>query len=106
MTILTLRPSGVGSVTDIENETPVSEAHWSLVDEVSADENTTRVWTCDGVYHADVYALPDHTTETGVINSVTLYQRTRTTNSGNAAKAKAALYINSTLYYGSIESII
>jgi len=75
MATLTLRPDGIGSETSITNQYPTADQHWDKVDEEVADGADTMVYTAtdDYAYKRDLYALPAHTTEAGVINSVTIY---------------------------------
>jgi len=76
MSTETLRPSGVGSETNIDDEDPEFDTHWTLVDEVSADDDTTCVKTASATYLRDLYALAD-SSGSGTINSVKVYVRAR-----------------------------
>jgi hypothetical protein len=84
-TTLTLRPNGDGATLELTCST--GSTHYVLVDEAVADDS-------DYVYYqgqtpvggraimVDTFSLPDHTTETGVINSVTVYARAQGTWNG------------------------
>lgn len=86
-TTLTLRPNGDGATLELTCST--GSTHYVLVDEAVADDS-------DYVYYqgqtpvggraimVDTFSLPDHTTETGVINSVTVYARAQGTWDGGA----------------------
>ncbi len=45
MAIETLRPNGAGALTGVFHQVPNSGAHWQKVDEVTADFNTTAVFS-------------------------------------------------------------
>lgn len=61
--------------------------NYELVDEVTADDDTTYVYTnarlVDGGA-ADTYAAADHASETGTINSLTVYVRAMRTGATGA----------------------
>jgi hypothetical protein len=69
MTVLTLRPTGAGDVTQTTPYPNTGEANWQDVDEAAQDSDTTYVTAADPAKY-DLYALANHTTETGVINFV------------------------------------
>jgi hypothetical protein len=75
---LTLRPNAVGSSTVL---LPFLEANnYDCVNEEITNEDTNYVYK--------TYNAPNHTTETGVINSVTIYDRVRAyVDTGYAASA-------------------
>jgi len=75
---LILRPSATGNETSITSQHPASTSHWDKVDEATSDEWATYISTTSGSYLRDLYALPDHTTESGLINSVKIYFRIAT----------------------------
>jgi hypothetical protein len=77
---LTLYPNGAGDYTNIDSQSPSSGAHWDKVDEASADDATTYVYTSSDSQQEDAYALQD-TSQTGTINSVTVYFRFRSSAS-------------------------
>ena len=70
---LTLRPNAAGDYTYISSQEPSSGAHWEKVDEATADGISTYVYTYSDTQLKDAYALQNHTSETGTINSVTVY---------------------------------
>jgi len=74
---LFLIPSADGCNIDL---TPVGEANnWECVDDAisSADDDTTYVESHSTNTKYDLYALPNHTTETGTINYVQLFGRAK-----------------------------
>ncbi len=73
---LQLLPDGVGDYTNIASVEPAATAHWDAVnDPVGApDDITTYVYTTSATQEKDAYTLQD-TTQTGPINSVTVYFR-------------------------------
>jgi len=98
-----LRPNGDGSETAITSVNPALPAtHYDKVDEVTADNASTTVYTDTTVYKRDLYALPAHS-DYGVISNIIISFRGMciSTTSG---KIKAALRINSTTYDGTEKS--
>ncbi len=88
---LVLRPSADGIV----NDWTVSGAanNWQAVDEADPhDGDTTYVWT-DTTGHSDwdMYDVPDHTTETGTIQQVTVYAVARKTVGGDTVKFRCGI---------------
>ncbi len=77
----TLRPDADGDDTLIDN--PPSGPHWTEVDDVISDNWSTYVSTNSTSYQRDLYSIPDHSTGSGAINSVTVYFRV-----ANAATAE------------------
>lgn len=71
----TFRPNAAGDDTNIAAQYPVSGAHWDKVDEVTADDYTTYISTNSTSYQRDLYNIPDHSTGSGAIDSVTAYFR-------------------------------
>lgn len=75
-TVLTLRPNAAGDETSINLKIPgTGEANWEDVDETPPDDGSTFVYTKSTTYIRDLYNLPNHTIERGVINSITIYIR-------------------------------
>jgi hypothetical protein len=70
----TLRPTAVGDETGISSQSPVSGAHWDKVDEATADDSSTYVYTTSTSYQRDLYNIPS-STGSGTINNVTVYFR-------------------------------
>ncbi|MBI2852505.1 MAG: hypothetical protein HYX84_05345 [Chloroflexi bacterium] len=96
----TLRPNGVGSLTEITYTTPSSQPHWSMVDEATSDDDTTQVWSVTQAYQTDLYALSD-TTLTGTINKVTVYIRVMGQDIASYhALAREAIRTNGTNFFG------
>ncbi len=71
----TFRPNAAGDDTSIVSQYPDSGAHWDKVDEVTSDNYTTYVSTNSTTYQRDLFNIPDHSTGSGVIDSVTAYFR-------------------------------
>jgi hypothetical protein len=81
MSIETLRPNAAGDETSIASQYPASTYHWDKVDEETADDNTTYVYTTATSYQRDLYNLPAHSVGSGTINSITIYFRIAISNS-------------------------
>lgn len=94
---LTLRPSGVGTTTDIDNANPAVD-HYLNVDEAAADDATTYVYTWNVAYLTDTYSIDDVSGEYGRITNVEVYYRIYDADADG--KGKAALYTYDTLYNG------
>ncbi len=75
MTELTLRPNGThaSNVVVFPSGTP-----YEAVDEASSDSDTTYIYSNGGLLTAQL-DFPNHTTESGDINSVTIYAVARET---------------------------
>jgi hypothetical protein len=71
----TLRPDAAGDETSITSQQPSSTFHWDKVDEVSADDSTTFVYTSSASYLRDLFNFPAHSIGSGAISSVTIYFR-------------------------------
>jgi len=82
---LTLRPNDVGDYTVISSQEPPSGAHWDKVDEAAPD-TTTYVFTSNNTQQKDAYKLED-TSQTGTINSVTVYFRFRRSSTQGSSAA-------------------
>jgi hypothetical protein len=100
MSTLTLRPNGAGDLTGIYGQYPWSTYHWDKVDEATSDDDATYVDGQDAGGHdsQDLYALPDHTTESGTINSVKVYVNTRAP--GSSPHSATLIKTNATVYTG------
>jgi hypothetical protein len=84
---LILRPNAAGSSTVL---LPHGEANnWACVDDVTTDEDSTYVYKdYNNRWDLDLYNVPNHTTESGIINSVTIYDRVRASaDTGHPASA-------------------
>lgn len=75
--VLTLRPNDAGDEENITSATSGAGHHHEDVDEETPDEHITTVWTMSAAFLRDLYNLPNHTTETGIINKITVYTRCR-----------------------------
>ena len=72
----TLRPNAAGDEHSISSpEWTEENPHWELVDEVSADESTTFIYTDSHSYQRDLYNLPAHSVGSGIINFIKIYFR-------------------------------
>lgn len=74
-TNLTLRPNSVGTLTELADYPVAGDNVWDVA-EVAQDGDTTYVYNNDGhvyVYQTDLYGCEDHTTQTGTINSVSIF---------------------------------
>lgn len=94
-----LRPDGPGSETNITNASGCVN-HWGCVDEETADDDVTRVYTSAlGVYERDLYTLQDHSAS-GVmgIDSVIVHFRAM------RGDAKASIRTHGTIYDSSENS--
>ena len=83
MSTLTLRPSGDSSIS-INIVTPTSPGtHYTAVDESVLDEADYVQESSVAATKDDLYTLPDHTSETGIINSVKVYAQVKTVDVQN-----------------------
>jgi hypothetical protein len=76
-----LRPDAAGDETNIGGQYPNSTYHWDKVDEVSADNGSTFVYSSNAAYIRDLYALPAPA-GSGVIAKITVYVRCYHTDAG------------------------
>jgi len=74
------------------------------VDEVTADEDTTYVYTT-ATAALDTYNIPDHSVGSGAINSVTVYIRSRGTKA-DKHEVQTVLRTHGTNYFGTLEANI
>jgi hypothetical protein len=81
MATLTLRPNAPGDVTGLARLG--GTANWQCVDDVTPDEDASYV-AGPGSPNYDLYRLPAHTVESGVINSIKVYARVKENESGGA----------------------
>jgi len=76
-----------------------------LIDESSPDDNDYVIITPAGVTeYTDLYGLPDHTTEDGIISNVTVYARVYGDHNGDWIK-KVVIKTHSTSYEENISGI-
>lgn len=97
----TLRPNAAGDETSISFQYPTSTYHWDKVDEATADEASTYVYTNSISGQRDLYNLPAHS-GSGTINSITVYVRCAT--SVGYGYLYVAMRTGGTTYQGSIET--
>ena len=93
----TFRPNAAGDITQL---IPVGDApNWKCVDDIVPDENTTfvRVDLVGDLY--DLYNIPNHTTEVGVITNVCVFARVRT-GGGNTSFHQIKIKTQATEYVG------
>ena len=74
MSTITLRPNGDSTYLDLLSAPPGT--HYTALDESTASD-TDYVYRKDtaGSYYYDYYAMQNHSTQTGVISSITVYGR-------------------------------
>lgn len=110
MSILTLRPNSCSVYGQDRNGSTGGTNNWDTIDEVtlsSTDYNMLNR-TSQTSYILDIYGFPNHTGETGTIQSVTLKGYFRIVTAGTVAtnaKMKFAVKIGSTTYYGAEQDI-
>ena len=102
---LTLRPNGAGDETNITLQTLSGTFHYDKVDEVVADENATMVYTSAIGWERDLYALPNHSSESGTIKSVKVYARCWAFGDPTQASLKIAVKTGGTVYAGEEQTI-
>jgi len=76
MAVLILRPNANGDHIGFTNQYPTSGSHYDKVDDVTPDDGSTCIYSTGDVY--DLFALPNHTTESGTIDYVQVYSRCTT----------------------------
>jgi hypothetical protein len=97
-TNIIFRPNGAGTYTELDPHPVV--ANYANIDEVVPDYNSTIVEVPNkNVYYKDSYTMPSHTTETGTINSVTVWAVCCKTQYTAPCYAKVLVYIGGTLSY-------
>ncbi len=95
-----LRPDGVGSISNL---TASSGSNYQCVDETSSDGDATYVKRGSSSYATDVYSLGNPSASSGTIDSVVVHCMVRRTK--NQGDVQPTLYINSTEYNGSAQSL-
>ena len=74
----TLRPMGTGDMTgNYMWQYPDSGDHWDKVDEETADEDATYVYSITYMWDDDLYQIADLSVGSATINSVTVWARSR-----------------------------
>lgn len=91
-----LRPMGVGSASQLDDEN--CSINWQCVDETTADGNSTYVKGGDNQWEYDLYSTENHSTGSGVIDSLIIY----IVASENSSNQRVATYLrtNSNNYTG------
>ena len=97
MTLLTLRPNGAGVLTQC---TPSNVPNWECVNETPASDEDYVYVAAYVSLKKDYYALPDHTTESGTINSVKVYGRAWRDSGSGENDFYVLIYTGSTEYLG------
>jgi prepilin-type N-terminal cleavage/methylation domain-containing protein len=90
----TLRPVGVGSVTDLSRSGCPS--NYQCVDEGAADDDATYVYRASNQYRTDVYSLEDPPANPGTVNGVVVFCRARRERS--QGQIMPTVFVNSTEY--------
>ena len=96
MTVLALRPNGDYSVALTRS---TGSDNYALVDEAVL-ETGDYVYRTPNSYAADIYGLPNHTTESGVISKVTLKAYLHRTGSASTCYAMLSVEMGGTRYDG------
>lgn len=96
MSVLILRPNSDYSVNLTRSS---GDDNYALVDETTLDTND-YVERYSSSWATDLYGMPDHTTESGVITSVTVKAYFGRSGSIGSAYARTVLYVGDTLYEG------
>ena len=97
----TLRPSAAGDETNIDSEYPLSGVHWTLVDDVTSDGDSTYVETSASGWLEDLYQTADHAAGSGDINYVKVYMVVRATGAPTQTGAYVHIKTNGGEYNGS-----
>jgi len=96
----TLRPNGNGSYDNLWNSG--CSNNWQCVDETSNDGNSSYVYRTSSSYYNDVYNTENHTTGTGVIDSLIIYISCRQTSS--SGRIYTRIRTNGSNYNGTQEN--
>jgi len=97
--ILTLRPNADGDLGELMSFG--GGAHYVEVDDTGdGDGDSTIVYTFLEVYRKDLYHVPNHTDETGIIDEIRVYFRVRSSKAGETAYCKAYIKTNSEEFPG------
>lgn len=106
MSVLTLRPNSDSSITQSRS---TGSYNYAVVDETTKDESdyTYVMQTKNGptLIKRDLYGFPNHTSESGTINSVTLKAYCKGSGGTAYSKIRFFLSISSTDYDGSFQEI-
>ncbi len=94
-----LRPNAPGYVDDLNNSGCGTD--WQCVDDVSADENVSYVWTNDNNWNDETYQLTNAVGGTGIIDSIVVSIRVVAAGSGNNRIARTIIRTDGHSYDGS-----
>lgn len=97
---LTIRPNAVGDETALNRYPNSGEASWQDVDDITADEASTYVYTPVGAWYRDLYGLGT-TSQAGTINYVRVYVRCVVVGGGSSGYVKTVVKTNGTGYESS-----
>jgi len=96
MAVETLRPNAAGDECNIMKEAGAAcPNHYQNVDESSADDDTTKVYSNQTSYERDLYNITDHSVGSGTINKITVYARANDTYTGDPVRASLKICIKS-----------
>jgi hypothetical protein len=104
---LNFRPNAAGDETDIKYQYPDTGAHWDKVDEETADDDSTYVYTPSLGWEEDLYHITDHSTQTvgGDINYVEVYMVCRATGNFTQESAYVHIKTNGVEHNGASENL-
>jgi len=100
-------PNAAGDETNIPFQSPDDGEHWDKVDEATADDQDTVVFTRNSPhYQRDLYQLTDHIQGSGDIAMVTVYFRFAGFSDGHDRKAyaRAIIKTNGSVYESPVET--
>lgn len=110
MSVLTLRPNADSTPLELITYPASPTTHYTKIDEASKDEsdNNSHYDTSASVTKTDIYGFPDHSSESGTINHVTVkcycnYQLDGTDK--NDCYVNPAVKIGSTVYNGGNQAL-
>lgn len=87
-----IRPNAAGDECNIDDEDGAAcPNHYQNVDEVVADDNTTRNKTKGAGWLRDFYNLEDHSVGSGTINKITVYARCKCWGAPDQIHVKIAI---------------
>jgi hypothetical protein len=101
-TPLILRPNAVGTTTNLQRNT--GSNNYEMVDDVSPDGDTTRVYRSSDGTRVDAYGIPDAALDVRPIESVTVHIVVAMDSSASGS-AKEVIRIGGNNYYGNTESL-
>ncbi len=95
---LILQPNAAGDETEVKSQYPDSGEHWDKVDEATADDDGTHIYTPSKGWEEDLYNIPDHSTQTagGDINYVEVVMTSRVSSNATQPSAYVQVKTNGT----------